>query len=456
MLVRNGVAGLFCSYDRQRGINITAPKDQENTEEQLVSLKQQNNHEVKAKDSRRSGGGAIGSNVEGGNQGGMLAPCCEGGATDAGSVGGILARSLGNTVTARRRRMPEGGGKGRGSIPGSNQDKEGSAPQSRWRSWNEPPPRALLTAEEIRSASAAKTADERRRQPPPSEVIAEIMPPFRSRRRSRTPSGSSTASDEKRKHAEHVAGVSLASGEGEKRRDRCNGEGLVSTTTADRSSSRRTAAGGGSLVPRVATLATPPTAEKNKMGTIKKGKDFDPDQLECVRRHEASIAEKERMVHSIRKEAVKRTVFRARPLPAFLDSDDAASGSAGDLTSKGGGDARGKGDKSGRGSTAGTGLGAAGTRPELLAALEQVTGENSQDSWVFRPVSISGCSILRRARMAGRRPVGQAHVGVNVSIENLYRWKMHNTTPHLGHVPMNLCAHDPFVKIPGRGGASVG
>ncbi|CBJ29331.1 expressed unknown protein [Ectocarpus siliculosus] len=359
------------NYDRQRGINVTALKDEEKSEAQLVSFKQQNNHEMKAKHSKRSGGGTIGSNVEGGNQGGMIAPCCEGGATDAGSVGGILARSLGNAGTRRRRRMTEGGGKGR-SIPGSNQDKEVSAPQSRWRSWNEPPPRALLTAEEIRSASAAKTTDERRRQPPPPEVIAEIIPPFRSRRRFRTPSGNSNASDEKGKPTEHAAaGVSLESGEGEKRRDGCNGEGLVSTTTAAPSSSRRTAAGGVPLVPRVATLATPPATEKNKTEATKKGKDFDPDQLECVRRHEASIAEKERMVHSIREEAEKRTFFRARPLPAFLDGDGAVPWSVGDLTSKGCGDARGKGGKSGRGSAAGTGLGEAGTRPELLAALEQ-------------------------------------------------------------------------------------
>ncbi|CAB1119671.1 unnamed protein product [Ectocarpus sp. CCAP 1310/34] len=357
------------NYDRQRGINVTALKDEENTEAQLVSFKQQSNHEMKAKHRKRSGGGAIGSNVAGGTQGGMVAPCCEGGVTDTGSVGGILARSLGNVGTRRRRRMPEGGGQGR-SIPGSNQDKEVSAQQSRWRSWNETPPRALLTAEEIRSASAAKTADERRRQPPPSEVIAEICQPFWSRGRFRTPSGNGTGSDEKGKPKNYAAGVSLASGEGEKRRNGCNGEGLVSTTTAAPSSSRRTAAGGVPLVPRVATLATPPTTEKNREAT-KKGKEFDPDQLECVRRHEASIAEKERMVHSIRKEAEKRTVFRARPLPAFLDGDDAVPGFAGDLTTKVGGDARGKDDKSGRGSAAGTGLGAAGTRPELLAALEQ-------------------------------------------------------------------------------------
>ncbi|CAM9311621.1 unnamed protein product, partial [Ectocarpus sp. 13 AM-2016] len=358
------------NYDRQRGINVTALKDEENTEAQVVSFKQQSTHDMKAKHSKRSGGGTIGSNVEGGNQGGMVAPCCEGGATDAGSVGGILTRSLGNAGTRRRRRMPEGGGKGR-SIPGSNQDEEVSAPQSRWRSWNEPPPRALLTAEEIRIASAAKTADERRRQPPPPEVIAEIIPPFRSRRRIRNHSGNGTGSDEKGKPTEHAAGVSPASGESEQRRVGCNGEGRVSTTTAAPPSSRRTAAGGVPLVPRVATLATPPTTEKNRTEATKKGKDFDPDQLECVRRHEASIAEKERMVHSIRKEAEKRTVFRARPLPAFLDGDDAVPGSVGDLTSEGCGDARGKGDKSGRRSAAGTGLGAAGTRPELLAALEQ-------------------------------------------------------------------------------------
>ncbi|CAM9181163.1 unnamed protein product [Ectocarpus fasciculatus] len=360
------------NYDRQRGINVTAPKDADDTEGQLVSFKQQKNHDMKAHHSRRSGRGTIGSNGDGGNQGGMLAPCCEGGATDAGSVGGILARSLGKTATARRRKMPEGGGKRRGGIPGSNQDKEVSAPQSRWRSWNESPPRALLTAEEIRSASAAKTADERRRQPPPAEVIAEIMPPFRSRRRFSTANGNSTASEEKMKPIEYAAGAPLASGEGEeRRRDVHNEERLVSATTAGPSPSRRTAAGGVPLVPRVATLATPPTTEKNKTEAIKKGKDFDPDQLECVRRHEASIAEKERMVHSIRKEAEKRTVFRARPLPAFLDGDGAMPGAAGDLTSKGGGGVRGQGDKSGRGSAAGTGLGAAGTRPELLAALEQ-------------------------------------------------------------------------------------
>lgn len=342
-----------------------------------------------------------------------IAPCCDGGGVlDAGGVGQILARSLGNAVSVVRRNRAGGGERNEGRESanenidgvgggrfrsgsrhhGSCQDNgDCSTGHSPWRSWNEPPPPALLTAGEIRSLSAGKRRDDRRRQPQTPEVVAEIVPPplFHSRRRfnNNAVGDSSTAVDGKngarvaaRAAATLSPAVGRAASPGKRTRsgggDRGEPPSAASSSTS--SSSRRTASGGGGapLVPRVAMLATASSSfssnpDSSAEAMRKKGKHFDPDRLECVRRHEASVAERERRVRSLRTKAEKRSMFRARPLPPFLDSSSSSDGA-------------GKGDIGQRGSGGGGG-GAARTYPELLAALEQVCDNEMQVAGRCRP-----------------------------------------------------------------------
>lgn len=295
--------------------------------------------------------------------GGELAPFCEGGTSDNGSVGQILARSLGNAASTARRNRPAGGDVGN-SGSGGNQDQGRSVARSRWRSWNEAPPHALLTAEEVRSESEGREDDvARRQQQQPPDVVAEVVPPLQSRRRLKGRIGHSINPDGKKDLPENRApglpGAAAAKGTPNSEARSRESKQEEPLSTASSASSRRP------LVPRVATLAAAgATADKSQAEAARKGKDFDPDQLECVRRHEASVAEKERRVQSLRREEEKRTRFRARPLPVFCESGSEA-GPGGRAPGGGGGVYQSRPVESA--------VGAAGTSPELLAALEQVS-----------------------------------------------------------------------------------
>lgn len=330
---------------------------------------------AEGKGGKRRTATAAGTTHSGGGQGcGALAPCCDGGVTDTGGVGQILSRSLGKAAAAMRRNRPGEGSRERENSSGMAGARGGGV-RSRWRSWNEPPPHALLTAEEIRKLSAGDGEDEARRGPPPSEVIAEVLPPFQSRRRFKNAAGNATTAAERndgQTAASAPAGTASPAagtlGNERRRGGGSSGEGGAPLSTASSAvSSRRISAGGGvPLVPRVATLAAAPVADSRRADPARKGKDFDPDQLECVRRHEASVAERERRVRSLRTEAEKRSQFRARPLPAFLESGGVAGPVGGVSSGSGGGGDIGYSNRSNRGLA-----GAAGTSPELLAALEQ-------------------------------------------------------------------------------------
>ena len=334
---------------------------------------------------------------------GAFAPCYDGGILDKGSIGQILARSLGNAAAAVRRNRTsvgdsntnnKGSGGGSDSGKGINQNQDQPATQSRWRSWNEAPPEALLTAEEIRNASARKDEDARRRRRPPSDVVAEVVPPLQSRRRLKIGTVNSTGTNAGRKNSpalsenatpsssgEAAAAAAAAAAKGtpnsEARSSGSKEEGGPLSTASSARSSRRSSAGGIPLVPRVATLAAATAAaDKSQAGeAARKGKDFDPDQLECVRRHEASVAEKERRVRILRTEEEKRTHFRARPLPVFLGNGGAGAAGPGSNNASGIGDGSGGGGGGQSMREQGPVIvptGAAGTSPELLAALEQV------------------------------------------------------------------------------------
>ena len=342
-----------------------------------------------------SGTATTGTGSTEGKGGSALAPCFDGGISANGnSVGQILARSLGNAAAAVRRNRSRGGegtdrsiANKRGgahvgdSSQGRKQDPDRYAIRSRWRSWNETPPEALLTAEEIRRVSGEGQQDDRRRQRPPPEVVAEVVPPLQNRRRSKNGTGSSADPDGKNdlsiSSTPGVSGTGTAAAAaaaakrtpGRDARSRGSKEGAP-VSTASSASSRRSSAGGVSLVPRVAMLAAAaPTADKTHAGAAaRKGKDFDPDQLECVRRHEASVAEKERRVRTLRTEEEKRTQFRARPLPGFLESGGGGSG---------GGGAVGQQSRRDRQGAVLSATVVPGTSPELLAALEQVPSESN-------------------------------------------------------------------------------
>lgn len=129
-------------------------------------------------------------------------------------------------------------------------------------------------------------------------------------------------------------------------------------------------------VPRVATLASSRqrireggddggyddrknSKQQPQQPFLVKTKDFDPDKLECVLRHQASLVERAKEIESSREATRRRSLFRARPLPGFLGSDGGESGV--------------KTDKHGEGASGKRcgGLGGEG-KPGLLEALEQV------------------------------------------------------------------------------------
>eukprot|EP00752_Nemacystus_decipiens_P013357 g11826.t2 len=388
------------NYDRQRGINLTAShEDGASTSSPVPAIqdKPQGDDDVHSTKARSTNLGAssrraasVAATSSGEAQGsGAFAPCYDGGISNNGGVEKILARSLGNAAAAVRRNRDGGGdsnankkggvsGSGSYSGKGINHTKDRpSVMQSRWRSWNQAPPEALLTAEEIRRSSASKQEDDRRRRRPPADVVAEVGPSFQCRRRFKTSTDNGTNPDGKT----NLRGKATPSSSGAARnlaphgeaRGRGSKEGGPPSSTVSSASSHRSSAGAIPLVPRVATLAAAATPDKNRTEALRKGKDFDPDQLECVRRHEASVAEKERRVRSLRTEEEKRTHFRARPLPMFLESGGAAGsgghGSGNGSSDGGGGDVGQSGRYQGSVISA-TGV-AAGTSPDLLAALEQ-------------------------------------------------------------------------------------
>lgn len=378
----------WCSYDRQRGINIEAFRSDSPTTAPSVPIIDGN---IKAHDGVRhtnsnnnTGGSrtptAIGASRKG-HEVGALAPCCDGGVPDpGGGVGQILSRSLGKAAASVRRNKPTDNDCG---TTNGGQQKDGSAARSRWQSWNGAPPAALLGAEGRRKLSAAQDEGGKRGQETPaSGVVIKDEPAFNGRRRARGVGGSSSsssASDEKGGVAGETSAAASASSarrvSEEKHSGGGTGEGVLSASTSS-SSSRRMSSGGSCgvpLVPRVAMLAAACATEKNDGEAVRKGKEFDPDQLECVRRHEASVAERERRVRHMRTEAEKKTVFRARPLPAFLDSGDGATDSGqGFLSSRDGSAAARKGEEGARGQPASARSCVAASSPELLEALEQV------------------------------------------------------------------------------------
>lgn len=93
--------------------------------------------------------------------------------------------------------------------------------------------------------------------------------------------------------------------------------------TAPPSSSSSSASRAPSVVPRVATLAFEKQkireeSERRRGTWVVRTKAFDPDKLECVLRHEASVAGREKQIEAVRKATRERSTFKARPLPAFL------------------------------------------------------------------------------------------------------------------------------------------
>lgn len=275
----------------------------------------------------------------------MFAPC-EGGALgrpgEAGGVAQIVARSLGNAVIAVRQSSKadlntKGGGVDNGGSGKGRRRGDSGSVRSRWRSWEETPPPAL--------SGPAPTVN-------------------------------------REKHERHNGASSRATAVANGASDGT----APPRTTVDSSSSpcpsSAASRNGAPLVPRVAALAADINARKksgeedDSMVPPRRTKEFDPDKLECVRRHEASVVERAQRVQSLRAEAEKKTLFRARPLPGFLAGGGGNSGI----------DDGGQADR-GRGR-----IGEAEIQPELLfAALEEASvGYLSREVVVVERV----CSVV--------------------------------------------------------------
>lgn len=285
----------------------------------------------------------------------MLAPA-EGTALDRGSVSRIVSRSLGNAATKMRRNSTQNGndnencGGDRGGLSGSS---------SRWRSWQECPPHALAKTPAPTVATKGTKSEEKASDYPgtPSRAVAF--------------NGHETKYGGIATDGVVSIGASRQKATGAACPDSCDSSAAAkSASTADAqppaasSSSTTSHRGGVPLVPRVATL--PPkikTRESYAAGAPRKTKDFDPDNLQCVRRHQASVAERAQRTQRLRMETDKRSLFKARPLPTFLGVGDTTGGCSGSSSS--GGTRGGGGGSGSRGETG-------ETMPDLIAALEQV------------------------------------------------------------------------------------
>ncbi|CAM9207637.1 unnamed protein product [Scytosiphon promiscuus] len=376
------------NYDRQRGINTDMFGSDSPTRATPVFVtegegngREGRNHTDGSKDAR---GSRVPIAVDGSHEArevNALAPCCDGGVPGAGGVGQILSRSLGKEAASVRRNKPTNGDN---SIIGSSQQNGGSATRSRWKSWNEAPPPALLGAGGVRNLSATQNGDGRHPQHMSATgASSEVLPPASSRRRAggvnsiSASTSSTSALTVKSSSAGETSATSVSSAKrlsvgGDKRMGASAGE--VPPSAASSSSSRRSSAASGvPLVPRVAMLAAACANRSEEAEAARKGKEFDPDQLECVRRHVTSMAERERRLRSMRSEAEKKTLFRARPLPAFLDG---GGGVATDsdrrfLSSRGGSGARRKRDGAGQGQATSVGSGLAGSTTLLQTQDEE-------------------------------------------------------------------------------------
>ena len=369
----------------------------------------------------------------------VAAAPCEGGVLDTESVGRIVARSLGNAVTTVRRQRSKdsrisvggvsdgGGGSGGGGVSGGGggrgvrSERGRSSRRSQWKAWKDSPTAALLGKKRPTiinggaNDSHHRHHDHDRESPPRSKTgAASETSPLRGGRHAFTgENGLSYAVSKRNPGGAHAAAIKPPV------RD-LSATGFSATESSARDLSARSLSAVGddtsrgtttpgvdappcpprsrvSLVPRVATLAIDHTGGKKNAGNKKnshrdgdtltppkKTKDFDPDNLECVRRHEASVAERAREAQAMRAEVERRSKFRALPLPSFRSAAEARGGtSVGVGVGVGAGAGTGgisiaAGSRSGGKWHYGSGGLAVGTsdvqqaRPGLLSALEQV------------------------------------------------------------------------------------
>lgn len=257
---------------------------------------------------------------------------CEQGVDDHDRVQGILVRSLGKAVMAVRRTS-----RARRSLGGVCARSSDEIPERfRWRSWQGTPPFAL----------ASKGVMEQKASPrAPHKGGGE---PARLKAREERVSGSCPSN-----------GGSLdLPGKAEESTPATQASEVADSTRSGSSSASRK---GATSVPRVAKLAAEINARKKSASdttVVRRTKDFDPDKLECVRRHEASVTERVRKLQSLKAEVARKSLFRARPLPAFLRGvhDGAIGLEGGSLPGDG---------------TAG-GVDIVGTKQDILMALTQV------------------------------------------------------------------------------------
>lgn len=337
------------SYDRRRGINVQPPPQEV---ESLASP------------------GLPTTGREG-----LFAPA-EGTALDQGSVSRIVSRSLGNAVTIVRRRSSTQNGNDNENDGGDGGGLSRSS--SRWRSWQELPPRALAKTTTTNAATKkGETSKEKAIDYPGTSSRVVAMNGHEARSGGIAGNNSSVVSGDTARHK--AAGATCP----EAFEDPIAAEKSADNNTTDAQPSAAFSSfpttnhcrGRVPLVPRVATLTNKSKVRENCDTTRapRRTKDFDPDNLECVRRHEASVAESARRVQRLRMETEKRSLFRARPLPTFLGAGNTTTGGCFGST-RGSGAARG----------GGCGGGASGeANPDLIAALEQVQ-EVGVERWCCR------------------------------------------------------------------------
>lgn len=364
------------SYDRQRGINITAPEGEDTNREAVVlasNMRPQQGRNLGGKDQNRQDHpspsnkpGMLGALMQsvGPTRGGSDNRCiANAGDGSNNSVRNVLARSLGSAVaTVRGKSSPT-----KDKKQFSREDNIGGVV-------------ALMYPVRGDTVSA--------RQPQGQEQsrLGSLA------RTSTVPGTLSTSGTVTPSVRDKVNGSSYTAG--------TDGSGVRAGSASLRGSEVATPSHGahgitvrdGSFIPietnsnhtlaqpppapRVATLAS--SKQRGKEESVNGGydnrknskqqwqqpflvktKDFDPDKLECVLRHQASLADRAKEIESSREATRRRSLFRARPLPAFLGSD---GGETGARTEKHGGGINGK----GCGEVGGEG------KLGLLAALEQV------------------------------------------------------------------------------------
>lgn len=313
------------SYDRHRGINIQSLEAESSASPGVPNERE-----------------------------GLFAPA-EGTALDRSSVSRIVSRSLGDAAAKMRRNSTQNGNDNEnyGGDPGGL-----SGSSSRWRSWQECPPHALAKTPAPTIATKGTTSEEKASDYPGTPSRAGALNGHGTKYGGITTDGVVSGGASRHKA---MGAICL---------DSCDSSSLAKAAgTADAQSSAASSSsatsyrGGVPLVPRVATLPSKnKTRESYAAGAPRKTKDFDPDNLQCVRRHEASVAERAQRTQRLRMETDKRSLFKARPLPIFLGVGDTTGGCSGSSSSGG---TRGGGGDSGRGATG-------EMMPDLITALEQV------------------------------------------------------------------------------------